>query len=118
MSQERVVNPNKIDELESKIAELNSKLTKYISSERTYNTVGQSISANSSYTAPADGLYFVDISSPASGYAGCLYFDSSRTCIIASCGSGQSMTIPLYIKQGTNIYTRDSGSYLVRGYLS
>jgi hypothetical protein len=92
-----------------------------ISSNSNYTVLNKSINANSSYTAPADGLYIFDLETGSGGYAAYLYLDADRTKRIArSEGSQQgdtsSFIIPL--KANTTIYTRSHGTYLVVGYIS
>lgn len=81
-------------------------------------SVGSTIAQNSSYNAPADGYYFILISTPDSTHSATLYADSARTHIIGSCDSTNGITVMYPLKQGATIYTRATyGVYTVNGYI-
>jgi hypothetical protein len=100
------------------LTQLNSDLTVHtINQNSGYTNVNQTINAGSSYTAPADGLYSVELSGT-DGSTGAIYLDSNRTKPLVLNKSSDLIGVLLPLKQGAIIYTRNTyGSYYVNGYV-
>lgn len=100
------------------ISTLSSDLTVHtINQNSGYTGVNQTINAGSSYTAPADGLYSIELSGT-DGSTGAIYLDSNRTKPLVLNKSSDLIGVLLPLKQGAIIYTRNTyGSYYVNGYV-
>lgn len=87
--------------------------------EANYVGVSQEISAGSSYTAPADGLYVIFVSCDTGNAQ--LFIDSARTKpLLLNSGNGTTVTHTFYLKAGTAIYTGAGAGarYTVRAYFA
>lgn len=104
--------------VKTNIDTLNSDLAVHtINQNSSYTGVNQTINAGSSYTAPADGLYSVELSG-SDGSTGVIYLDSNRSKPLVLNKSSDLIGVLLPLKQGAIIYTRNTyGSYYVNGYV-
>ena len=99
------------------LAELNSAFKKQLLNDN-YVYLHETIPYNSSFTAPADGLYFFNLTGNAGTGSATLYNDPERTqALITTTALYSSDNIPL--KKGKTIYTRNisSTSYMCFGYI-
>jgi hypothetical protein len=106
-----------LDSVGDELSSLSSDLTVHtINQNSSYTNVNQTINAGSSYTAPADGLYSIELAG-SDGSTGAIYLDSNRTKPLVLNKSSDLIGVLLPLKQGAIIYTRNTyGSYYVNGY--
>ena len=82
-----------------------------------YVLLETAISTNSSYTAPADGLYYFKLKGNGAVYA-VLFADSERTKGLALNGLNNYLSVVIPLKKGSIIYTHATvGDYIVGGYM-
>ena len=82
-----------------------------------YVDITANINQNSSFTAPADGLYIFTLSGDGTNGGG-IYANSARSKLLAINAYSKEVHFTLPMKTGSTIYTRASyGSYKVRGYM-
>ena len=106
-----------ISTFEDDIEALESGKADNIGLNSTYTTVSQSVSYNSSYTVPADGMYIINLASSGTN-AAIIFSDSARTNVIAA--GVNTLIVPIPLKKNMVIYTRNdsSTSYAINGYYS
>lgn len=88
-----------------------------ISNDSNYVSIATSYNINDSFTAPEDGIYLIQTAGDDNS-TGIWYIDSQRTKPIIANRNALSLAVPVPLKKGTTIYSRNTSgtAYYIYGY--